>query len=317
MKTQYLVAVLTNGMNKKGTIEIQDDKIVLFIDNVENKISFANIRGAYVNNNIMEVVLENDVKMTLNCFEDVNTIYGLFESKKNAFDEKNFLKPMKKKEKGKYKELVKSIFLSFFIVGCLVAILEYQKIAYDRRLIIVAAIFFIVIAIISDVSKKSIKMNLSSKDLIDVVMGVIPNGQKILNEYSTGIIIDYNTGEFCIIKKPFSSYQKMYISTIVSSEVVLKGDEHNCSKLFIKLVISEGGIQKNEFIPFITKKISKSSKEFNSVYDFASNLNTKFQEFVKGNQGSVQINNVNTQAVNINQVSDDSSIDADSEWKIG
>ena len=320
MKNQFVINFLVNGVEKSGTINIFDDRVILVVDNQKMNIEFSNIKGGYVDNSGMfQIVLKNDIRLTVNGFENTKEIFDLFESCRSAYNEEDFFDGDEKTQKS---NLI-PIFLKSLMVGGIIGagsyfLLDYFKVPFELWYIIAGsvAVFLLNFSSESNKVKASTKMNLHPSDLIDAVTRNMQNCEKILDDSSTGIIVDNDYKKFCIIKPPFSSYNMLNLSDILGSELIVEHDENNhyCTKLYIKLKLSDNGMISNDFISFLTKRVVANSPSFQKKYEFAEKLDSYFEENIKKYHGVNTIKK-SEEEVRLEHVDENKGIEED-EWKL-
>ncbi len=320
MKNQFVINFLVNGLEKSGTINIFDDRVILVVDNQKMNLEFSNIKGGYIDNSgMLQIVLKNDIRLTINGFENTKDIFDLFEKNRSTYHEVDFFDGDNKVEKSNIIPLLfKSIFLGGVIGAGAYFLLDYYKVDYELWYLIAGSIAIVILNFSSQSQKVKVssKMNLNAYDLIDAITRSMQNCEKILDDTSTGIIIDNDYKKFCIMKPPFSNYNMLNLSDVLDSEIVVNNDSNNhyCTKLYIKLKLSDNGMVTNDFIPFIVKKVVVNSSVFQKKYEFAEKLNSYFLDVVKKYHGVATIKK-SEEEVRQEHIIDNNGIEAD-EWKL-
>lgn len=330
MKNQFVINFLVNGVDKSGTINIFEDRVILVVDKQKMNIEFSNIKGGYVDNSGMfQIVLKNDIRLSINGFDHTREIFDLFEKNRSNYHEIDFFD-------GESKSSVNIIPIIFksLLFGCLAGaavyfipqILEEYKDVYhfDFKLeiklwyVIVGALVITVLNTISEISKKKVttKMGVNADDLINAVTHSMQSSEKMLDDSSTGIIVDNDYNKFCILKPPFSNYTMFSLSDILGSEIIIDNDSNNhyCHKMYIKLKLSDSGMVTNDFIPYITKKVVVNSSLYKKKLESAEKLNSYFEGIVQKYHGETAVKKT-ADEVRQEHVEDNKGIEMD-EWNL-
>lgn len=330
MKNQFVINFIVNEVAKNGTISIYDDELLLFVDGKKMDILYSNVKGGYVDNSgLIQIVLNNDVKLTINGFDNTEEIFKTFEENKNNYHEVVFFEGDSKTHINIIPIIFKSLIyggLAGAAVYFIPMILEEYKDVYNFDFpfkmelwyVIVGGLIIALLNTISEINKKKIttKVNVNADDLINAVTKSMQSCEKILDENSVGIVVDTQSNDFCIIKPPFTNYKMCNLVNVLSSDIVVDNsiNPSYCTKLYIKIRINDNGIIVNDYIPFITSRIIMNSSEYQTRYAACEKLDAYLEGMIRRFHGDPATkkssSEIRTQNVNANK-----GIEMD-EWEI-